>query len=113
MSRKTDSLDIIQKFITAEGRFNAVEGKIMNDKIILSKNEIDKIIEQELKIPRDYIYEVYVYWAGNYGYTESKEKVYRTKFLDEAFTIYGLLWGSNASSCNIKRITDGKIIEER
>lgn len=85
----------------------------MNDKIILSKNEIDKIIEQELKIPRDYIYEVYAYWAGDYGYTESKEKVYRTKFLDEAFTIYGLLWGSKVSSCNIKRITDKKIIEER
>ena len=85
----------------------------MNDKTILSKNEIDKIIEQELKIPRDYIYEVYVYWTGDYGYTESKEKVYRTKFLDEAFTIYGLLWGSNVSSCNIKRISDGKIIKER
>ena len=76
MSRKADNLDIIQTFITAEGRFNSVESKIMNDKTILSKNEIDKImndktilskneidkiIEQELKIPRNYIYEIYVY----------------------------------------------------
>ena len=57
----------------------------MNYKTILSKNEIDLIIEQEQKIPRDYIYAVWVFWNGrNSDYTDSEIKVYGTKFLDEA-----------------------------
>lgn len=85
----------------------------MNYKTILSKNEIDLIIEQEQKIPRDYIYAVWVFWNGrNSDYTDSEIKVYGTKFLDEAIAIYSLLWGSNVSSCIIKRIADGKILKK-